>query len=342
MQEADPSRRCPRAAGITGRAVAAVAVLLASLVAVVGAEPPGASAQVQPDHILTSGETLRPGEEIHSPNGRYRLVMQASDSNLVLYDRNTPLWATYTVGSGGARLVVQHDSNVVVYRGNTPLWHTVTHGQAGPVSLVVQDDGNLVLYGPYGAIWNTGTSGAPAGYSDDRFVKYNTINLPAIGACARIKWTGSVSSVYSRNNRTERWDDITLRNPEVEVTTYVLRGNSCTSTRKTVGKMRITQRWSGYNCSFNPGIGVSFPWGVSVEPWVDCGEEKQAIRTTTYFSNTSRYRQSNSGAPVDFGSENNARRDPAPCFGTVVDITAWNITESASDTNNTTKIKVCL
>ncbi|MEL6982986.1 MAG: lectin, partial [Actinomycetota bacterium] len=93
----------------------------------VGANPSMASAAVQPDNILSAGETLRSGDEIHSPNGRYRLVMQ-TDSNLVLYDGDTALWASNTVGARGARLVVQHDSNVVVYRGNQPLWHTVTHG----------------------------------------------------------------------------------------------------------------------------------------------------------------------------------------------------------------------
>ncbi len=346
MQRADISRGSKRN-GVTRsrsrRAVASAMIMLVSIVVAVGANPSVASGAVQPDNILSAGETLRSGDEIHSPNGRYRLVMQADDSNLVLYDGNTPLWATYKVGAGGARLVVQHDSNVVVYRGNEVLWHTVTHGQQGPVSLVLQDDGNLVLYGPYGDIWSTGTGGQPRGYQEEAFRRDTIVKLPAIGVCARVKWTGSLASVFSSTNRNNRWQDISLLNPSVEVVTYRLVNDSCTSTRQIVGKVRVTQSWSGYDCSFDPAIGISYrPWGLSLEGWVDCGKEWQAERSTEYTRNLSLYRQSNSGSPVDFGTESTARRDPAPCYGTVVDLTIWNIAGNRSDSNNTTKVKVCL
>ncbi|MEL6984370.1 MAG: hypothetical protein AAFO29_18225, partial [Actinomycetota bacterium] len=154
---------------------------------------------------------------------------------------------------------------------------------------------------------------------------------------------GSLASVFSRTNRNNRWDDISLRNPTVEVTTYQLINNRCTNTRKIVGKVRVTQSWSGFECSFDPRISINLiGWGLNLTGWVNCNKEWQAQRSTQYATNTSRYRQSNSGSPVDFGTETTARRDPAPCFGTVVDLTIWNIAENRSDSNNTTKVKVCL
>jgi hypothetical protein len=35
---------------------------------------------------LAGGETLAPGQSLHSPDGHYELAMQATDGNLVVYD----------------------------------------------------------------------------------------------------------------------------------------------------------------------------------------------------------------------------------------------------------------
>jgi surface antigen len=103
---------------------------------------------------LTSAST-----PLVSPNGQYRLQMQA-DGNLVQYNAaNQPTWSSNTWGNPGAYLKMQDDGNLVIYtRKDTPkkpIWASRTDGR-GPSHLEVQNDGNVVIY-PYGqaASWAT-------------------------------------------------------------------------------------------------------------------------------------------------------------------------------------------
>jgi hypothetical protein len=78
------------------------------------------------------------------------------DGNLVLYQGNTPLWASHTNGSGGVRATMQTDGNLVVYTaGGAPVWSSHTNGHAG-ASLWMQSDGNAVIY-QGGPIWASNT-----------------------------------------------------------------------------------------------------------------------------------------------------------------------------------------
>ena len=104
---------------------------------------------------LPAGTVLDSGDELHSLNGRYAVVMQA-DGNLVVYaDGTRPLWHSHT-WTGYAFVVLQDDGNLVLTRSGLPLWHSGTWGH--PASrLVMQDDGNLVLYAADGTpLWSTG------------------------------------------------------------------------------------------------------------------------------------------------------------------------------------------
>ncbi|WP_395692136.1 peptidoglycan DD-metalloendopeptidase family protein [Nocardioides sp.] len=101
--------------------------------------------------VLRAGETLQPGQYLHSPSGQYTLVQQ-SDGNLVEYKGSTAVWASGTHGSG-LRLVMQGDGNAVVYDGGSARWSTGSWGSGG-TRLVLQDDGNLVVYDDKGkAVW---------------------------------------------------------------------------------------------------------------------------------------------------------------------------------------------
>jgi hypothetical protein len=116
-----------------------------------------------------------------SPNGKYEARMQ-SDGNFVIYQEDTPIWNTNTVGSADApyRLAMQPDGNLVVYgsskadvtlsgfgvcSANSPciaIWATGSRGGrsygTGPYTLRMQDDGNLVMYDSTGlALWASGT-----------------------------------------------------------------------------------------------------------------------------------------------------------------------------------------
>jgi surface antigen len=108
---------------------------------------------------LVRGETLKAGETIYSPQGRYQLIQQG-DGNLVLYVRGgRALWASNTAGNPGARAVMQTDGNLVVYAAdNRPLWASQTAGTAGQ-RLSVQTDGNLVIYtADNRALWAIGSN----------------------------------------------------------------------------------------------------------------------------------------------------------------------------------------
>jgi len=97
------------------------------------------------------------GEQWVSDNGQFRLVMQ-SDSNLVLYQDGTALWASGTYGSDANRAVMQADRNFVLHTASgTPIWSFGTFNNHC-ARIRVQDDGNLVVYSKNGAgLWATGT-----------------------------------------------------------------------------------------------------------------------------------------------------------------------------------------
>ena len=89
-----------------------------------------------------AGTELRGGSWLASPNGQYRLAMQA-DGNLVLYWEGHPLWASSTAGHPGAFLAMQADGNLVVYEGNRPIWSSGTdRGGNARYYLSLQDNGN--------------------------------------------------------------------------------------------------------------------------------------------------------------------------------------------------------
>ena len=94
--------------------------------------------------VLNAGETLQPNQSLVSPNGLLKLLLQ-SDGNLVLYNQNTPKWASNTAGQSAKSLLMQADGNLVVYTATQAIWASNTNGK-GTSFLSLQDDGNLVVY----------------------------------------------------------------------------------------------------------------------------------------------------------------------------------------------------
>jgi hypothetical protein len=125
-----------------------------------------------------SSAGLAQGQEMDSPNGRFRATMQ-TDGNFVIYDRGSAIWATGTQGTGRPpyRLAVQPDGNLVIYGSSAndvslggygvctansaciATWATGTQGSgSAPYTLKMQDDGNLVLYDSTSrAVWASNT-----------------------------------------------------------------------------------------------------------------------------------------------------------------------------------------
>jgi hypothetical protein len=114
-----------------------------------------------------TGDTLVPGAElpsgaiVRSADGRYVLVMQEEDGNLVLYQGAAPLWGSGPRGRG-AHAVMQPDGNFVIYNGAAAPWSTGGAGFPGAV-LAVQNDSNIVSYHNGHAIWTRSD-----GYVGDR------------------------------------------------------------------------------------------------------------------------------------------------------------------------------
>jgi hypothetical protein len=121
----------------------------------VGVQPPQQSGPVvtsAPAAAMHGGDSLGPGDDIVSPNGHYKLVMQA-DGNLVLYHDGDAIWSTGSKGAG-ASLAMQTDGNLVIYN-NGATWSSNTADFPG-AELDLQDDGNLVIYHAGHAIWTWG------------------------------------------------------------------------------------------------------------------------------------------------------------------------------------------
>jgi hypothetical protein len=109
------------------------------------------------DTLLVGGSFHRGGKLV-SKNGRFTLILQKGDGNLVLYaPAGRPLWCTCR--TGGDTLALQRDGNLVVYGSGRALWASSTVGR-GSYRLVMQDDGNLVIYTQsWTPVWATMTRG---------------------------------------------------------------------------------------------------------------------------------------------------------------------------------------
>ncbi len=109
---------------------------------------------------LSTGERLVAGEQLSSPAGTFRMIMQG-DGNLVVYGPAGATWASRT-STPGTVLVIQDDGNVVAYSpAGSAVWNAGTQGSFG-ARLVLQDDGNLVVYrGDNSPAWSSWSSLAP-------------------------------------------------------------------------------------------------------------------------------------------------------------------------------------
>jgi hypothetical protein len=108
---------------------------------------------------LLANQSLKPGQELRSNDGRFVLAYQG-DGNLVLYYGSSALWNSGTAGTLPKQAVMQGDGNLVVYDiADRAVFSTRTFGNPG-ARLILQNDGNLVIYTTGGSPrWASGTSG---------------------------------------------------------------------------------------------------------------------------------------------------------------------------------------
>ena len=106
---------------------------------------------------LQSNESILPSQSLWSLDGRFRLIVQHQDGNLVLYGPSGPLWATGSTNGTTTILTMQADGNLVI-RGpsNELVWSSGTGSYPGAF-LRVQNDGNLVIYSGSTPVWASNT-----------------------------------------------------------------------------------------------------------------------------------------------------------------------------------------
>jgi hypothetical protein len=107
--------------------------------------------------LLRADEGLVPGRRVTSCNGRFSMILQETDGNLVVYRNDgAVIWSASTPPST-VSFVMQGDGNLVAYDTNgNPVWTSTTEGHPG-AAFAMQDDGNLVIYADGNAIWTTNT-----------------------------------------------------------------------------------------------------------------------------------------------------------------------------------------
>ncbi|KFE71760.1 hypothetical protein [Hyalangium minutum] len=166
----------------------------------------GVSAQT-----LQANQALMAGQQIYSSNGNYKLVLQASDGNLVVYrvSTNAVIWATNVLGSVSSNTgaVMQTDRNFVVYGDITnPASYRWNSGTGAAVVdtaayLKLGDDGSLTIYSGAGLkVWSTPGEACPNG---GRLELYPVCAYPGpfqqtvpVPAC---NWSEAAASAASMN-----------------------------------------------------------------------------------------------------------------------------------------------
>lgn len=197
-----------------GQTAAAAAAFVAAVVAVAPAvtaipfkaellvpQSPEGDERAATRSALLSGEQLRPGDSLLSPNGRYLLALQRN-GNLVLYDTarfagpppgtaysgwpidaavavgSVPLalWDARTAGTTAGTLVMGPDGDLVLRAADAagePLWSSRTADRPGAF-LSVRDDGAVTVgFGDGRVLWTAGTSIPDVGLAGTKHVVYD-------------------------------------------------------------------------------------------------------------------------------------------------------------------------
>jgi len=120
---------------------------------------PVAAPRVDPhghSHDMHPGEVLLPGQSLRSPDGRYTMLLQASDGNLLVLDPNGQAdWASNAYGFTPAYCVMQRDGNLVVYDTQmAQRWASGTHGHHD-ATLRLTNDGVLTISTAQGTVWQS-------------------------------------------------------------------------------------------------------------------------------------------------------------------------------------------
>lgn len=100
-------------------------------------------------------ECISIGERLYSPNGNQRMEMQ-SDGNLVTYDRNSPIWSSYTYKTKSDRFCLGEKEWVLCDGSKTiaKVFQEVGINH----KIILKDNGNLISFTANGlSTWGSKT-----------------------------------------------------------------------------------------------------------------------------------------------------------------------------------------
>ncbi|HEX9066206.1 MAG TPA: CHAP domain-containing protein, partial [Streptosporangiaceae bacterium] len=135
-----------------------------------------ASALAGRQHLLLAGQSLQPGQQLSSPRGTYRLVMQG-DGNLVEYAGSRPVWSSGTAGTGSVTTMLATGNLVVTASDGSVAWQSGTAGQVTRPALDLRRGGNFVITSAGQPIWSR-VSSLSAGSPGDTLLPGASLTAP--------------------------------------------------------------------------------------------------------------------------------------------------------------------
>jgi hypothetical protein len=137
------------------------------------------------------------------------------------------------------------------------------------------------------------------------------------------------------------WTDQRLSpQPTLRAIVHAYSKGSCTGPA-VLYKMTVAQHWSGFSCGFDPAIGFSIPWGVSVSFWPSCGTKSQASFHSNFGANSSYVQYTNGVPPITFGAWADIPPTSGPCYGVYVSATTY-ISDNNSNSYRSSPFQICL
>jgi hypothetical protein len=192
------------------------------------------------------------------------------------------------------------------------------------------------------------------GHFKAKYTKKWTWKTHKLGLCIEFTATGEITytTTYTVVGHAAQvtWTKQKLSGPTLREETFNI---SC-KRHVRPAEVDISQSWTGYSCSFNPSLGFSVPWGISVSGWPGCSSQKsQAVYATKYPPPGTRrswhWTQYNSGSPTGFGDYTDpvtgvGLLNPPPCYGVYPSATVYyrDSSDSYGAGNLHTPGKVCL
>jgi hypothetical protein len=133
-----------------------------------------------------------------------------------------------------------------------------------------------------------------------------------LGRCIRVTLAGTITydTYWVTSGNAQYYANRKVTAPRMIVETYV---NCYTTTAASVTSLDMSQTWYDQysHCSGNLGLSAGYPWGISVQPTVNCGTTTVATQTTAvhYGVSSTYYQDDNPYTSISFKANDNVYYD---------------------------------